>query len=74
MFIYVAAAVLSILIGNIIITPGGEAIVLKHFIYEAGLQPLLGNYPGSLIFALLFVGVNWIIGHYLYKKHIYIKI
>ena len=27
----------------------------------------------SLIFALLFIGVNWIIGYVLYKKKIYIK-
>jgi predicted acyltransferase len=34
----------------------------------------LGDYPGSLTFALLFVGVNWMIGYVLYKKKIYIKI
>jgi predicted acyltransferase len=74
LFIYVAAAVLSILLGNIFIVYGGEPISIKGFFYEVGLQPILGNYFGSLIFAILFVGFNWIIGNFLYKKQIYIKI
>ena len=74
LFIYVAAAVLSILIGNIFVTYGGEAVSLKNFIYKVGLQPYLGDYFGSLIFAVLFVVINWILGHFLYKKQIYIKI
>lgn len=38
------------------------------------LIPLLGDYPASLAWALLFVLVNWIPGHFLYKRHLYIKI
>lgn len=74
LFIYVAAAVLSILLGNILITYGGELISIKKFLYEIGLQTYLGNYFGSLTFAVLFVIINWLIGHFLYKKQIYIKI
>jgi predicted acyltransferase len=74
LFIYVAAAVLSILIGNIFITYGGELISIKKFLYEIGLQTYLGNYFGSITFAVLFVIFNWLIGHFLYKKQIYIKI
>lgn len=74
LFIYVAAAVLSILLGNILITFGGELISIKKFLYEIGLQTYLGNYFGSLTFAVLFVIINWLIGHFLYKKQIYIKI
>lgn len=33
-----------------------------------------GDKGGSLIFALLFVLLNWAIGYILYKKKIYIKI
>ncbi len=74
LFIYVAAAVLSILLGNIFITYSGELISIKKFLYEIGLQTYLGNYFGSLTFAVLFVIINWLIGHFLYKKQIYIKI
>lgn len=74
LFIYVAAGVFSILLTNILFTYYGGAISVKAFIYTICLQPYLGDYLGSLIYALLFVGFNWIIGNVLYKKHIYIKI
>jgi len=74
LFMYVLGAFLAIIIGNIIIYPGGEKASLKGFIYNDLLQPIFGNYPGSLAYALLFVGFNWIFGYYLYKKKIYIKL
>ena len=74
LFIYVTGAVLSILFGNILIPYDGHTISLHGFVYKIILQPLLGDYPGSLAFAILFVGLNWCIGYILYKKKIYIKI
>ena len=74
LFIYVLAAVLSILLGNIRVTVDGATTSLHCYIYSGILQPLLGDYPGSLAFALLFVILNWSIGYLLYKKKIYIKI
>lgn len=74
LFIYVMGAVLSILLGNITFTYSGETISLHGYIYNIILRPLLGDYPGSLAFALLFVTLNWCIGYVLYKKKIYIKI
>ena len=44
------------------------------FIYEKVLVPVLGNYPGSLAYALLYVLFCWSIVHILYKKGIYVKI
>lgn len=74
LFIYVMGAVLSILLGSITFTCSGETISLHGYIYNIILRPLLGDYPGSLAFALLFVTLNWCIGYVLYKKKIYIKI
>lgn len=74
LFIYVMGAVLSILLGSITFTYSGETISLHGYIYNIILRPLLGDYPGSLAFALLFVTLNWCIGYILYKKKIYIKI
>ena len=74
MFVYVIAALLSILLGNIGFTYLGEWTSVKGFVYSQWLSPVFGEYLGSLIFALIFVTINWFIGHILYKKKIYIKL
>lgn len=74
LFIYVMAGVLSILLGNIQVPFDGATTSLHGYLYKGVFQPLLGDYPGSLAFALLFVAFNWSIGYILYKKKIYIKI
>jgi predicted acyltransferase len=74
LFIYVLAAVLSILLGNIQFMYDGSILSVKEYVYGAILQPSLNDYFGSLVFAILFVGINWLTGHFLYKKKIYIKI
>ena len=38
------------------------------------MQPLFGDTCGSLVYALVFVAINWCIGYQLYKRKIYIKI
>jgi predicted acyltransferase len=74
LFIYVAAAVLAILLSNIYMPYDGASISMKNFLYTICLQPVFGDYFGSFLFAILFVGFNWLIGNILYKKQIYIKI
>lgn len=74
LFIYVMADILAILLSNIHFMHSGESINLHGYIYSSLLQPYLGDKGGSLLFALLFVAMNWSIGHLLYKKKIYIKI
>ncbi len=78
LFMYVLGAVLSLLISFIKVPSGSTEsgmISLKGAVYTDFLCPLTGNDTlASLIFALLFVGVNWCVGYILYKKKIYIKI
>ncbi|HCO68898.1 MAG TPA: DUF5009 domain-containing protein [Dysgonomonas sp.] len=74
LFIYVMAAVLSTLIEGTFITYRERMMSVKSFIYNVILQPAFGDYSGSLVYALLFVVLNWCIGNILYKKKIYIKI
>lgn len=74
LFMYVLGAVLSILLGNIRIPYGEGAISLHGYAYRVILQPMLGDYAGSLAYAILFVCICWSIGYVLYKKKIYIKI
>lgn len=74
MAIYVLGALLSIITGNILLQNNGSVISLKSYLYTTIFQELLGDYPGSLAFAISFVVVCWLAGHYLYKKKIYIKL
>lgn len=74
LFVYVLAGVVAVLLGNIRLTYNDELISIKSFIYKIVLQPILGNYTASVIYALLFVSVIWLVGNILYKKQIYIKI
>lgn len=74
LFLYVTASILAILLVAIHIPHGTENISLHGALYQLGLEPLFGPTLGSLVYALLFVGVNWLIGYPLYKHKIYIKI
>jgi len=74
LFMYVVAAVLSILLSNIHFTYNGASTDIHKYTYEALIQPVFGDYFGSLVFAILFVCMVWICGYTLYKKKIYIKI
>jgi len=74
LFMYMVAAILSILLGSIHFTYNEASVSLHGFVYNMLVQPVFGNYLGSLLFAVLFVCVVWICGYFLYKKKIYIKI
>lgn len=74
LFVYVLGALLSILSGNILFSYEGTSISIHGFLYSVVLQPLLGDYFGSFIYAVIFVSICWAIGNILYKKKIYIKI
>ena len=72
LFLYCLGAVLSIVIGTVKI--GGTSI--KGLVYTDALMPLCGGDAtlASLLFAILFVAINWLVGLILYKNKIYIKI
>lgn len=38
------------------------------------LQPIFGDYMGSCIYAVIFVGLMWLMGYVLYRKNILIKL
>ena len=74
LFMYVVAGLLSTVLYNINFTYNQTLISLHYFIYKVLLQPLFGDYLGSLVFALIFVCMVWGCGYALYKNRIYIKI
>lgn len=74
LFIYVLAGILAILAGQPFFIYNGEVISAKGFIFSILLHPYFGEYFSSLLFAIIFVSINWIVGNILYKRKIYIKI
>ncbi len=79
LFMYCLGAVLSIIIGSVKIPYAAAEsgmIAIKTWIYKALLMPVCGDDAtlASLVFAILFVMLNWCVGYILYKKKIYIKI
>jgi predicted acyltransferase len=74
LFLYVMGAVMSILVTFIRIPYHETTTTIRAYTYKELLQPVFGDYLGSLVYALLFVSLIWLSGYYLYKKKIYIKI
>ena len=75
LFIFVLAGIWADLLGLIRVGAStGEQITLKTFIYRELLVPWTGNLNGSLLFALHFALLFWIVGFILYRKKIFIKI
>lgn len=74
LFMYVLGSILAILFGSISFPWEGGNISIHGFLYKLILMPIFGETSGSLVYALLFVGINWCIGYQLYKRKIYIKL
>ena len=74
LFMYVLGSILAILFGSISFPWEGGNISIHGFLYKLILMPIFGGTSGSLVYALLFVGINWCIGYQLYKRKIYIKL
>lgn len=64
LFMYVLSEILAIIL----------AYTFQDQIYFVVLASWLEPYFASLVYALLYVMLNWVIAYALYKRHIYIKI
>lgn len=73
LFMYVLAAFLTIVFGNIKFTFEGETTNIIGFLFT-NFSKILNELNASLLYALLFIALNWSIGYVLYKKKIYIKL
>ncbi|MDR0939612.1 MAG: heparan-alpha-glucosaminide N-acetyltransferase domain-containing protein [Mediterranea sp.] len=74
LFLYVFSEALAITLDVVPVPFGATGGSLHGFVYAGCLQPLLGNYGGSLAYAVLFVALCWAVGEALRRKGIYIKI
>lgn len=75
LFIYVLSSVVATIIAIFIKWENtqGKIISLKSWIYNEVFLAF-GQYNGSLMYALAFVSVFWMIAYFMYKRKIFIKI
>ena len=73
--LYLIGTILAILFGAIPVghDADGGNITIHSAVYNFFLS-FCNEYTASLLYAISFVLLNWLIGHVLYKKKIYIKI
>ncbi len=53
---------------------GGETISAFSWAYDAVFVPIAGNLNGSLLFAITYVLIHWLIALWLFKRRIFIKV
>lgn len=70
LFIYLLSEVAAILLD----TFSYDGHDLHHWIFLHVFRPWAGDYPGSFLFALVFMLMCWSVGYLLDRKKIYIKI
>jgi predicted acyltransferase len=71
LFIYVMSGVLVKLY---LLVRTGPHQNLYGWLYENVFRPIGGNYPGSLLFALFHVCLFWLLGWWMDRKKIYIRV
>jgi predicted acyltransferase len=79
LFIYVLSGVWVKLYGIIRIADGvkdGKENFINAYgwLFKNVFQPVFGNFPGSLVFAIFHVLLFWFIGRILDRKKIYIRV
>jgi predicted acyltransferase len=74
LFLYALSIILDKLTWMISVGKDESAISLHEWIYRSLFQPMAGDINGSLIFAVSFVVMMWLIAWWLYRKNIFIKV
>lgn len=78
LFLFCLGSVMAIVSGAVKVPWSGAEtgmISISGWVYRAVMMPVFGDPTlASLVYALVFIAVNWAIGLILYKKKIYIKI
>jgi predicted acyltransferase len=75
LFLYVVAGVLSTTLSLIPVNmSSGESITLGNLIFSKCFTPIAGPYMASLLYAIIFMLICWMVGWILYRKNVIIKI
>lgn len=74
LFVFVASGLLVKSLSRIMILDGGDKVGLSEYIYSHIYMPLDGAEISSVLYAITWVFLMWIVAHILYKKNIFVKI
>ncbi len=74
LFLYALSILLDKLTWMIKISDHDSLFSPHEWIHRLLLEPWAGSFNGSLLYAIIFVGIHWIIALWLFKKKIYIKV
>ena len=74
LFLFVLSDFFAIVFGAFTFPVGDKQMNVVGFVYSQLLSPIFGEYGGSLVYSLLFIVLNWVIGYQLYKRKIHIKL
>ncbi|HNW56239.1 MAG TPA: DUF5009 domain-containing protein [Bacteroidales bacterium] len=74
-FIYALSQFMALAFRVRVALPGtGESVSLTNWIYSTCFLPLAGKFNGSLLYALTFTFMLWVVSWILYRKKIFIKL
>lgn len=74
LFLYVLSEILASILRSVCFSHQGELISVQGYVYEILLKSWMEPKLASLVYALVFVALHWVVADILYKKKIYIKI
>lgn len=74
LFLYALSIILDKLTWMIKVTYAGTSVSLHEWAYESLFRPWAGNLNGSLMYAVCFVVIHWLIAYGLFRKRIFIKV
>ena len=74
LFLYAFSIVLDKLTWMIKVTHADTSVPLHEWIHESLFRPWAGDTNGSLLYAVCFVVIHWVIAYGLFKKRIFIKV
>ncbi|MDX1478289.1 MAG: DUF5009 domain-containing protein [Saprospiraceae bacterium] len=74
LFIYALSVLFVKILTRIRWESDGETVNAFGWAYEAVFVPLAGNLNGSLLFALTYVFIHWLIAWWLFRRRIFIKV
>lgn len=74
LFLYALSIILDKLTWLIMVGDGNTSISVHVWIYETAFRLLAGDINGSLLYAVCFVAMHWLIAYVMFRKRVFAKV